>query len=105
MICFALNFKFATRLKHPHFSLIIAVKSRLPRAVLVWSPLLVLEAENHWPEREQELWPNMDSQYTNEKREKDLMVQQNGHIEREKRGRGGYRKKNERKLTHCETIK
>lgn len=54
------------------------MKSKLSEVVLVWSQLLVLEAGNHWPEREQQRWPNMDSQYTDEKREADLMVQQNG---------------------------
>lgn len=75
MIRSALNVKFTARLKPIHFSSIGAVKSKLPEVVLVQSQLLVLLR----PERKQQQWPNMESQYTAEKREADLMVQQNGH--------------------------
>lgn len=91
MIRSALNVKFMTRLKPVHFSLIGAVKSGLLAVVLVWSQLLVLEARNHWSAREQQRRANTDSQYTDEKREADLMVQQNGHTMREREG-GSERK-------------
>lgn len=56
------------------FSLIGTVKSKISNVVLVWSQLLVLEAGNHWPEREQQHY----SQYTDEKR----ALAEWAHIER-----------------------
>lgn len=61
-----------------------------------------------WPKREQQHWPKMDSQYTDEKRE-EWFSRVGTH--RGKRGEGGgvqagvQREKIRCWLTHCETIK
>lgn len=60
-------------MKPDHFPLVDVVKSKLPEVVLVWSQMLVLEARNHWPKRQQQYWQKMNSQYI------DLAGQQNGH--------------------------
>lgn len=94
MIHSALNVKFTARLKPVHYFSIGPVKPKLREVVLVWSQLLVLEAGNHWPESEQQRCPNTDSQYTDEKREADLMAQQpNGHTYREESWTGAQTEK------------